>query len=151
VRFAAHKKLSDLAVTSQLTCCLSEDLMTSLMFSCLMHVPIGANIPNQGLHRTTAESYVEQLHGCQAISYWTSCCSGTQKVGMCLVKTEPFCRWQWQASLLVQRVFRAVRTRGCLRPLFLQKSSRLWPSSSLTLILTSSPGSVCTPLTAHHL
>lgn len=42
-------------------------------------------------------------------------------------------------------MFRAVRTRGCLHPRFLQASSRLWPSSSLTSIPASSPGSVCTP------
>ncbi len=62
-RFAAQKKLSDLAVTSQLTCCLSEDLMTSVIIYCLMHVPIGANVPNQGLLLITAELSVDQLHG----------------------------------------------------------------------------------------
>jgi len=69
VRFAAQKKLSDLAVTTQLTCCLPEDLMTSPMISCLMQVPIGAKSPNQGLHLTTAELYVDQVHGCQAVPY----------------------------------------------------------------------------------
>ena len=72
-RFAAQKKLSDLAVTTQLTCCLPpEDLMTSPVISCLMQVPIGAKKHNQGLHLTTAELYVDQPHGCQAVPQWTS-------------------------------------------------------------------------------
>lgn len=62
--------------------------MTSLINSCLIHVLIGARIPNQGLQLTTAESYVDQLHGCQAVPYWTFFFSGTQKVGMCLVNTK---------------------------------------------------------------